>query len=61
MNGHIKSKKGLKELLRRYQEAGIDGYWITVIKGCIEEGLAMDEWDYMNSPRDLQKLWKGLK
>ena len=53
---YIETKKGLETLLKRYQEAGVTdqtkdasgGYeakWISTIKGCIEEGLAMDEVD----------------
>ena len=39
---HIQTKEGLKTLLKRYQETGItDNTWISVIKGCIKEGLAM--------------------
>jgi len=63
---HIETKKGLTTLLRRYQEAGVtdERYpdkWISVIKGCIEEGLAMDEVDYENTPRELKPLWRGLR
>lgn len=63
---HIETKKGLTTLLKRYQEAGVtdERYpvdrWISVIKGCIEEGLAMDEVDYENTPRELKPLWRGL-
>ena len=62
----IETKKGLETLLKRYQDAGVtDDYsidrWITVIKGCIEEGLAMDEIDYENTPDELKPLWRGLK
>jgi hypothetical protein len=58
---HIETKKGLKELLRRYEEAGADEYWLMTIRGCIEEDLAMDEIDYENTPKELRKLWRGLK
>lgn len=58
---HIETTKGLNELLKRYLEAGADEYWIKTIKGCIKEGLAMDETDYENTPKELRKLWKGLK
>ena len=64
---HIETKKGLTTLLKRYQEAGVtdERYpvdrWISVIKGCIEEGLAMDEVDYENTPRELKPLWRGLR
>lgn len=63
---HIETKKGLQTLLKRYQEAGVtdEAYpdrWISVIKGCIEEGLAMDEVDYENTPKELKPLWRGLR
>ena len=67
MNMHyIETKKGLETLLKRYQEAGVaDEYsidrWISCIKGCIEEGLAMDEVDWENTPAELRPLWRGLK
>ena len=63
----IESKKGLETLLKRYQEGGVtdEKYpidkWISVIKGCIKEGLAMDEIDYENTPDELKPLWRGLK
>ena len=63
---HIESKKGLNTLLKRVLDyklkkvAEVD-YWISVIKGCIEEGLAMDEVDYENAPAWFRPLWKGLK
>ena len=69
---HIETKKGLETLLKRYLEAGVTdetmdvngGYqadWIRTIKGCIEEGLAMDETDYENTPYESRPLWRGLK
>ena len=69
---YISTKKGLKTLLQRYLEAGVtdetlditNSYkasWITCIKQCIEEGLAMDEIDYENTPLELRRLWSGLK
>lgn len=71
---HIESKKGLNTLLKRvykyaYKNIEILGalgleevlYWIKVIKGCIEEGLAMDEIDYENAPAWFRPLWRGLK
>lgn len=64
---HIETKKGLQTLLKRYQEAGVtdEAYpvdrWISVIKGCIKEGLAMDEVDYENTPKELKPLWRGLR
>lgn len=66
MSKHIETKQGLKTLLKRYQNAGVtdETYsdpWISVIQGCIVEGLAMDETDYQNTPASLRKLWKGLK
>ena len=57
----IETLKGLKELLRRYQEANADIEWINTIKECIEQELPMDEMDYENTPLELRKLWKGLK
>ena len=57
----IETQKGLKELLRRYQEANADIEWINTIKECIEQELPMDEMDYENTPLELRKLWKGLK
>lgn len=57
----IRTEKDLKKLLERYLEAGADDEWIRTIKGCIEEGLAMDYMDYANTPKELKPLWKGLK
>lgn len=61
MARHIETKKGLETLLNRYQEAKASKEWILTIKGCIKEGLAMDETDYDNTPKELRKLWIGLK
>ena len=72
MARHIETKQGLKTLLKRYEEAGVtdstkdatgsyEAKWLSTIKGCIEEGLAMDEVDYENTPDELKPLWKGLK
>ena len=58
---HIETTQGLKTLLKRYKEANAPEYWILVIEGCIREDLAMDEDDYDNTPKELRKLWKGLK
>ncbi len=64
---YIETKKGLETLLKRYQEAGVtdEAYpvdrWISVIKGCLKEGLAMDEVDFENTPKELKPLWRGLK
>lgn len=58
---HIETKKGLQKLLKRYIEVRADKEWILTIKGCISEGLAMDEIDYENTPKELRKLWVGLK
>ena len=69
---YISTKKGLKTLLQRYLAAGVtdetldksNSYkasWISTIKGCIEEDLAMDEIDYENTPDELKPLWRGLK
>ncbi len=57
----IKTKKGLTELLNRYEKAKADPEWILTIKGCIKSGLAMDEIDYKNTPKKLKSLWRGLK
>ena len=57
---NIATKKGLETLLKRYRDAGVTGYWIQVIEGCIKEGLAVDETDYANTPNSLRKLWRGL-
>ena len=61
MKKRIETTKGLKELLKRYEEAKADVEWLNIIKGCIEEGLAMDEVDYENTPKELKPLWRGLK
>jgi len=69
---YIETKKGLETLLKRYEKAGVtdktkdysnsyEAQWITTIKGCIKEGLAMDEIDYENTPEELRQYWKGLK
>ena len=71
---NIESKKGLNTLLKRVQkytkensneldqkDLGEILYWSGVIRGCIEEGLAMDEIDYENAPAWFRPLWKGLK
>lgn len=67
----IKTKAGLIALLERYEEAGVTddtkdidgdkGFFITTIKGCINNGYAMDEVDYTHTPFDLRPLWKGLR
>ena len=57
----IRTKKGLEELLKRYQEAGAAKEEIETIKGCIAEGYAMDEVDFENAEPKLRRLWKGLK
>ena len=36
-------------------------YWVRVVLGCIDEGLAMDEVDYENAPDWFRPLWRGLK
>ena len=72
MAKHIETKKGLQTLLARYQKAGVtdqtrdatgsyEAKWISTIQGCIDEGLAMDETDYDNTPRELRSLWNGLR
>lgn len=57
----IERKKDLLTLKERYLTAGANEYWIRVIEGCIKEDLPMDEIDYENTPKELRKLWKGLK
>ena len=72
MARYIETKKGLETLLKRYLAAGVtdetkdasnayEAKWISCIKGCIEEGLAMDEIDFENTPEELRPLWRGLK
>ena len=61
MEKRIETAKGLKELLKRYEEAKASEEWLKTIKGCINEGLAMDEIDYTNTPKELKPLWKGLE
>ena len=71
MSRHIETKKGLEALLKRYLDFGVtdetkdkdncyEAKWITCIRQCISEGLAMDEVDYENTPTELRRLWKGL-
>lgn len=72
----IETKKGLKELRKRFKEVepqklkGADGvcnferyasYWIKVIDGCLRDNLPMDEIDFENTPKPWRKLWRGLK
>ena len=68
----IETKRGLKTLLERYLKEGVtnetmdesesyQAHWISAIEGCIKEDLPMDEDDYSNTPKELRKLWKGLK
>ena len=61
MEKRIETNKGLKELLKRYEEAKASEKWLNTIRGCIKEGLAMDEIDYENTPKELKPLWKVLK
>lgn len=66
MAKYIQTKKGLTTLLKKYEEANASEYWLKVIKGCIDsldtnEPIYMDEIDYDNTPKELRKLWKGLK
>ena len=61
MEKHIETNKGLKKLLKRYEEAKASEEWLETIRGCINEGLAMDEIDYENTPKELKPLWRGLK
>ena len=68
---HHETKKGLETLLKRYLEAGVTdetmdangGYqadWIRTIKGCIEEGFAMDKTDYENTLMNLENFGEDL-
>lgn len=65
---HIETKKGLAELLARMERKQADSpqeledfaYWVAAVKGCITEGLAMDETDYENAPKWLKPLWTCL-
>ena len=61
MEKRIETNKGLKELLKRYEEAKASEEWLKTIRGCINESLAMDEVDYANTPKELKPLRKGLK
>ena len=61
MEKRIETTKGLKELLKRYEEVKASDEWLQTIRGCIKEGLAMDEIDYTNTPKELKPLWKGLR
>ena len=61
MEKRIETNKGLKELLKRYEEVKASDEWLQTIRGCIKEGLAMDEIDYTNTPKELKPLWKGLR
>ena len=67
MARYIESKKGLETLLERLEN--LKGgeklhdyhYWVSVVRGCIAEKLAMDEIDYENAPDWFRPLWRGLK
>ena len=61
MEKRIETTKGLKELLKRYEEAKASDEWLKTIRSCINEGLAMDAVDYENTPKELKPLWRGLK
>ena len=67
MARHIESKQGLKTLLERLESLKDKDtlpdfhYWLNVVRGCIDEGLAMDETDYENAPDWFRPLWKYLK
>lgn len=67
---YIETKKGLNKLLARLNNMKKQRitnlrtdykYWCSVVQGCIDEGLAMDEVDWENSPAWFRPLWKGLK
>ena len=65
---HIETQKGLAELLARMERKQADSpkeledfaYWVQAVKGCINEGLAMDETDYENAPKWFRPLWACL-
>ena len=57
MEKRIETNKGLKKLLKRYEEAKASEEWLETIRSCINEGLAMDE----NTPKELKPLWTGIK
>ena len=75
MSKHIESKQGLKTLLKRLNKVNPNDYpkipefimkdaidyWVKVVQGCIDEGLAMDDVDYENAPRWFKPLWTGLR
>ena len=61
MEKHIETSNGLKKLLKRYEDAKASEERLNTIRVCINEGLAMDEIDYENTPKELKPLWKGLK
>ena len=61
MEKHIETNKGLKKLLKRYEEAKASEEWLETIRSCINEGLAMDEIDYENTPKELKLLWRSFK
>lgn len=59
----IGSKWGLNQLLECYLYEGIQksSYWIKKINKCINEGLALDNDDYENTPTPLKQYWAGLR
>lgn len=67
MARNIHTKAGLKTLLERLEDLKGGNklpdfdYWVKVVKGCIDEGLAMDEVDWENAPDWFRPLWRGLK
>ena len=68
MGRYISTHTGLQTLLKRLSSKSSEkdeleeyNYWVAVVKGCIDENLAMDETDYENSPMWFRKLWIGLK
>lgn len=67
---HIESKQGLERLLARMEKVAAEkpakdlpeyDYWYKVVKGCITDGLAMDETDYELAPHWFRCLWTCLK
>ena len=57
---YIESKKGLETLLKRCQAKGLEEA-VKIIKGCLQDNLAMDEDDYNNLGKEYQQCCKGLK
>ena len=67
MARHIETKEGLETLFKRldalenFDDLPDYHYWYSVVRGCIDEGLAMDETDWELAPDWFRPLWRGLK